>query len=216
MANTLENTSILDVMPICLVDDEQIITASKAFDNGKIKIQRAYTLCNILSELKSLTNEALDILAWQWHIENYDSENLNKEQKCSMIQQSLRWHQKKGTRKIVEESISVIYENTCIEEWYEYEGKPYHFKISTSTTQSITEKNIAKLIQAINMVKNERSWLDDIKLKRKQLGTIFFSSAKCVHKVVRIGLYRANIPPQYAKIYIKGARHIHKEVVING
>ena len=216
MANTLENTSILDVLPINLVDDEQIIAASKAFDNEKVKIQRAYTLCNILSDLESLTNEALDILAWQWHIENYDSENLNKKQKCSMIQQSLRWHQKKGTRKIVEESMSVIYENTCLEEWYEYAGKPYHFKISTGTTQSITEKNIAKLIQVINMVKNERSWLDEITLKRKSLGTTFFSSAKCVHKVVRIGLYRASIPPQYAKIYIKGARHIHKEVVING
>lgn len=54
MANTLENTSILDVLPINLVDDEQIIAASKAFDNEKVKIQRAYTLCNILSDLESL------------------------------------------------------------------------------------------------------------------------------------------------------------------
>lgn len=216
MANTLENISILDVLPINLVEDEKIIAASKAFDNEKIKIQRAYTLCSILSGLESLSNEMLNILAWQWHSENYDSENLNKKQKCSMIQQSLRWHQRKGTRKIVEESMSIIYENTGIEEWYEYEGKPYHFKISTSTTQSITAKNIAKFIQVLNMVKNERSWLDDIQIKRKLLGNTFFSSAKCVHKVVRIGLYRINIPPQYAKIYIKGARHIHKEVVING
>jgi len=57
--------------------------------------------------------------------------------------------------------VSTVFSRAKIEEWFEYGGLPYRFRVSTEE-QMPDEETVRKLIRAINSVKNTRSFLDTL------------------------------------------------------
>lgn len=113
------------------------------------------------AEYTPFTDQLVDELAWQFHVDYYDKD-ADFEVKKKLVKQSIRIHQKKGTPKAVEELISTVFTSTTrLLEWFNYDGgEPYHFKIRTSVLPS--DKDMAKFRKALNSVKNERSYLFNI------------------------------------------------------
>lgn len=103
----------------------------------------------------------LDELAWQYHVDFYDT-SASIEVKKGLVKQSVTIHRKKGTPKAVEDLLTTAFaSDTILLEWFNYKGKPYHFKIVTS---SIDENKMDEFKRALNTVKNVRSYLDGIEL----------------------------------------------------
>lgn len=121
-----------------------------------------------LSTLQNTTfgNQLLDELAWQFHVDYYDKEadfNIKK----NMVKQSIRIHQKKGTPQAVIEVLETAFpSDTLLLEWFDYGGKPYHFKIITSEIPQkegeTQEQAKARFISTLNTVKNARSYLEEL------------------------------------------------------
>lgn len=83
-----------------------------------------------------------------------------------MVKQSIAWsHERKERRGQWNKSWSAAFAHSEIKEWFEYNGSPYRFKVRTidSLPDDAAYQN---LVKAINTVKNTRSWLDGIKIKR--------------------------------------------------
>ena len=71
----------------------------------------------------------------------------------------------------------MVFKTGDIEEWFEYGGNPYHFKV-TGLTEAVSDGS--KLIQLINLIrlsKNLRSWCDFIEFERQINGAIFIGAA---------------------------------------
>lgn len=71
----------------------------------------------------------------------------------------------------------MIFKTGDIEEWFEYGGNPYHFKV-TGLTEAVSDGS--KLIQLINLIrlsKNLRSWCDFIEFECQINGTVFIGAA---------------------------------------
>jgi phage tail P2-like protein len=110
--------------------------------------------------LNKIVNETLiDLLAWQFHVDFYEPW-LPVEIKRELVLKSLDWHYRKGTPSVVEEIVSTVFTRAKVEEWYEYGGRPYGFRIATEEQKPDAE-TLKKLIRAINSVKNTRSFLDE-------------------------------------------------------
>ena len=104
-------------------------------------------------------NELVDELAWQFHVDYYDK-NADFEVKRNLVKQSIRIHQKKGTPQAVIDLLNTAFPtDTLLLEWFDYGGKPYHFKVVTSSLDDIDKD---AFIKALNTVKNARSYLDGI------------------------------------------------------
>ena len=159
----LSNVSILNLMPPNLAADKNVRMAAEAFDevlrNIIKKIPNVAVIPNLV--LNNLVEEVLlDLLAWQFHVDFYEP-GLSLDVKRDLVLKSLDWHFSKGTPTVVEEIVSTLFSKAKIEEWFEYEGLPYRFRVSTQD-EILDTKTIAKLIRAINSVKNTRSFLDTL------------------------------------------------------
>lgn len=104
-------------------------------------------------------HELVDELAWQFHADYYDT-TADFEVKKALVRQSIRIHQKKGTPQAVIDLLTTAFPtDTLLLEWFDYGGRPYHFKIITS---DLSEVDKDKFVKALNTVKNARSYLEAI------------------------------------------------------
>ena len=113
----------------------------------------------IFSRIDELPESLLDILAKDFKIEWYDP-NYDLAAKRNILRDSFYVHRHMGTRAAVETALTDIWPNSVLEEWFEYEGEPFHFRIVVTYEWSPEEEEAIKT--AIERVKNERSVLDAI------------------------------------------------------
>ncbi|MFO7153929.1 MAG: phage tail protein I [Caldicoprobacter oshimai] len=116
--------------------------------------------CIIYARLNALDNQALDELAWQLHIDWYDPK-ASLEVKRQLIKNALKVHRYRGTPYAVEQVIQDYFGDGYIEEWFEYGGQPYHFRVITSNS-AVTGEQAAQFAMAVEKVKNIRSRLEQI------------------------------------------------------
>ncbi|KZL88724.1 phage tail protein I [Clostridium magnum] len=163
MINIYE-ASLLDLLPPNLRQDPDMIAASKAIDGDFLLAVNEVKNCILLPNVDSLDGDILDLLAWQMHVDFYD-QSLPVDKKRALVKNSLRWHKQKGTPAAVEGVVSAAFDDSSIQEWFEYNGEPYRFKITTTDRIPSTNK-LASLITAIKSVKNARSILESITIQR--------------------------------------------------
>lgn len=161
MSKELQHTSLLDILPQNLLRDEQIKAAAQALDTELQKITEATKEALLLSRLDELPEAVIDLLAWQWHVDFYEPVDMDIETKRKLIKTSIAWHRIKGTPAAVEQVVSAAFDTSYVKEWFEYGGKPYHFKVVTEDVT--TEQTVlARMRRAIDAAKNARSWLETI------------------------------------------------------
>lgn len=135
--------------------------------------------------LNELPSAVLDLLAWQFHVDFYD-QSLDVDTKRRLLLQSIAWHRIKGTPAAVEAMVNAVYASAEVQEWYEYGGEPYHFKVVVRS-EPIQEASVLKtLTRAINEVKNVRSWMDPIEFTQSFQKMIYIGAAVVVVKEVMI------------------------------
>jgi len=156
----INDISILNLMPPNLAEDKNVQMAAKAFDEVLQEIIKQIPSVSIIPNIANITdNILLDLLAWQFHVDFYDT-TMPIETKRQLVLNSLDWHTRKGTPSAVEEIVSTVFADATIEEWFDYGGEPYFFRISAPIEN---EKEIDWLIKAVFSVKNTRSWIDYIR-----------------------------------------------------
>ncbi|HML88940.1 MAG TPA: phage tail protein I [Methylomusa anaerophila] len=140
--------------------------AAQALDRELQAVTAAIPLTVLFARIDVLPEEVLDVLAWQLHVDFYEPVGFSIEKKRALIKQSIAWHRHKGTPWAVEQVVSAAFANAEVVEWFDYDGDPYRFKIRT--IDSLTDDAAySGLVRAINTVKNTRSWLDGIQIKRE-------------------------------------------------
>lgn len=141
------------------IDAEPITSLAQVADVELGKINTDLLL--IYPAIDSLNEQLIDYLAVQMHVDEYDdTETLDV--KRQQVKQSFLLHRLKGTKYAVQKAVSTVYQSAKVEEWPEYSGEPYHFRVTGITAPMNGTKNINKLVRLINAYKNTRSWLDDI------------------------------------------------------
>jgi len=159
----LSNVSILNLMPPNIASDKNVKMAAQAFDEVLRDIIKKIPNVAVISNLilnKIVDEVLIDLLAWQFHVDFYDPKmpiNIKRE----LVMKSLDWHFRKGTPSVVEDLVTTVFSKAEIQEWFEYEGLPYRFRIYTEE-QLPNVETLENFIQAIKSVKNTRSWFDTI------------------------------------------------------
>jgi phage tail P2-like protein len=114
----------------------------------------------IYSRIDELPEEVLDILAWQFNADWYDAES-DVETKRQAIKDALLLARIRGTPAAVQRVVEIYFGDGRVEEWFDYGGQPYHFRIVTNNPEATQEK-ASLLIQAVNAVKRSSARLDSV------------------------------------------------------
>lgn len=118
-------------------------------------------LAELSGGLAELPPEALDLLAWQLHVEGYDAA-VSIRAKRELVSGSLLLHRRKGTPWTVRHALETALRLPAqVRQWFEYGGKPYFFRVGLDVTGAAfgpeSAHNAFRLVQEH---KNVRSWLE--------------------------------------------------------
>ncbi|WP_407536886.1 phage tail protein I [Cetobacterium somerae] len=179
----MNSDEIYNILPENLKKYENLSNISRALseelDKGVIK---KIEELKIYTKIKELNDRVLDQLAWQWNVEFYSSE-LPKSKKIDMIKNSYFHHVTKGTAGALESALKAIVNNLEVQEWYEYGGNPYMFKLVVEGSV-LTEQEIATVYKLVEIYKNVRSHLDGFVISQKDnMDMRFFSGLHDYKKV---------------------------------
>jgi len=172
-ATNLQDLKLSDILPERLKTAD-ILALVNALDIELQEITKAIEEIIIMPRISEQPEDIVDSLAWQLHVDFYEPLGLNLDKKRALVENSLIWHKHKGTKYALESLIrTLFFENFKIEEWFEYGGKPYFFRLIS--WDSLREKEqYNDLIRAIYELKNVRSWLEGLRFIRQNQGTIYF------------------------------------------
>jgi len=129
--------------------------------------------------LEEQSDEILSELAYQYSIDNW-KESLSKEVKINLIKNAYWAHAKKGTKIAIIENLKKLNYPLEVQEWYEYNGKPFTFKIIT-TNLNKDQIWIDELVSIIEKYKNCRSILNKVEVEReKEKGKYKITGFACI------------------------------------
>lgn len=195
------------------IDAEPVVTLASTVDAGLAKINPDLLL--IYPAIDTLGEDLIDCLAVQLHVDEYD-DTAALSVKRQQVKESLLLHRLKGTKYAVQKAVSTVYQSAKVEEWPEYSGEPYHFRVTGITAPMNETKTINKLARLINAYKNTRSWLDYVQFNRLYRQTFLFGgTVNLVRKTTITFDLKQKIITQ-KDIHVLVGVGIYKEVTING
>lgn len=210
---TEKESTLHDTLPPSIQSDKTIqdiaaaIQSSLGITEGNIR----NTL--ILSQIDTIPESLIDTLAWQFHVDTYDLE-MNVEQKRQLVKNAIKDHKYKGTLWAVKSVLEVLLDYAKVENWWEYDGLPYHFRVNGSSGPLASAEQVEKLVSAINQAKNVRSWLDGITFYRNVSTPKKVGIGVYIFKRVDIGLPEIGNPVVDTPKCIGVGSYIFKKVVI--
>jgi len=116
--------------------------------------------CNIYGRIDKLDGDLLDELAWQFNVPEYIA-SLDITAKRNIIKSCLQTHRQRGTVAAVEKVIADVFGNGYVEEWFNYDGNPFYFKVHT-TNVSATDNMVAEFEKLVASTQNVRSHLEAV------------------------------------------------------
>lgn len=109
-------------------------------------------------------NEAeLDALAWELNVLWYDY-GANITIKRELVKNSDKVYRHLGTKWAVESVVETYFGEGHVEEWFEYDGDPGHFRI-VSSNPSLNNEKFVEFVNIVNKVKRASAKLDVVQIE---------------------------------------------------
>ena len=204
MSKRLGQTPFREILPDSIASDQTVQTVADALDEPLDSVTKKIPdlllltrlardsgqtgtasllpplerLAALSGGLAELPEDALDLLAWQLHVERYEKA-VSLSAKRAMVFASVLLHRKRGTPWAVRYGLETTLQVPArISEWFEYGGKPYFFRVyldvSGSWFDATSQENAVSVIMAH---KNVRSWLDFLRTQTTRRLPVHLGSA---------------------------------------
>ena len=149
-------------LPPALKNDPDMMALAQTI-SAQLQATAAEIRKNIIyARIDELDEATLDVLAYDLHVDWYDY-SYPIEVKRRTIRDSIQVHRRLGTKYAVEKALGAVYPGTKVEEWFEYGGDPYKFRVVIGATEAgITAERQAAVLDRVRFYKNLRSHLEAI------------------------------------------------------
>lgn len=156
----LYDSNIADILSEKFAYDPKVKALGYAINKS---MQRLIDYCHAISVYASIdtaSDQVLDLLAVELNTQYYD-DTANINIKRNLIKNTLNWYMRTGTPAAVTEVVKTVFGNGEIEEWFDYGGEPFYFKIRTSNIETTDEMvQLAEIL--VKSVQNVRSHLEEV------------------------------------------------------
>lgn len=143
-AITAEN--ILSSLPTVLLQDKCMNALGTAIAELLSDRTEEIDLVKIYPNIDKLPETLVDILASDLKVDWYAAD-FPIDVKRDQVKSSVSVHRTLGTKYAAEKAISDIFPNSCIQEWFEYNGEPYCFRVVIDITHSSSEGPVIALLK---------------------------------------------------------------------
>lgn len=162
-AHGLTKENLLFTFPVGLRENPSIAALGDVTMEALAKRPAEIGLLSLYPRIDELPEALLDILAYDFKVDWWDR-NYSIEEKRRTLKGSWYVHKHMGTKAAVETAIRAIYPLTTVEEWFEYGGEPYHFRLNINITSDSGDLARQKrVLDRLNFYKSLRSHNDGVR-----------------------------------------------------
>ncbi|MBU5438281.1 phage tail protein I [Tissierella sp. MSJ-40] len=161
MNNTIYGIDLTRMLPPSLKNDEDMLALARVIGDELQKTSRMAQLNIIYARIDELDEAVLDILAYDLHVDWYDY-SYPIEAKRALIKDSVKVHKRLGTKFAVETALGNLHPNSRIEEWFQYGGEPFSFRVILDTTRSRIGAGYFEIKKAVDSYKRLSAHMDDV------------------------------------------------------
>ncbi|WP_238649769.1 phage tail protein I [Paenibacillus piscarius] len=180
----LQTVSLLDLLPPSIRSDPAMAAAAGALD-GELQVTTGLIAAlDIFGRSAEWTDAETDELAWQYNPPYYDPD-LPLDQKRLLVKNAIPFHRHKGTPQAVEDLIAILFGRGAVEEWWQYGGEPYHFRVLTNNSD-VTTTRAQEFIAAVDAVKRLSTVLDSVTISQAEELPLFFGGFLHVGEIITI------------------------------
>lgn len=160
--NRIKDADFLTTFPPALKQDEKMLALGQLVAE-ELHITAEETKKNIIyANIENLSETWLDVLAYDLHVDWYDYD-YPVDTKRRILKNSVRVHQKLGTKFAVETVLKDVYRTAEVKEWFEYGGNPHTFIITVDIgSEGLSEDTSRETESKMQFYKNLRSHCDGI------------------------------------------------------
>lgn len=147
-----EDVQIIEFIPDNLREDSEVSTISEVLQPQFDTVAEALPGIQIYKNIDLLPEPILRMLAVENRVYKYEWQLAQTiEAKRDLVKNSFELNQRRGTTWSVERVFSLLGINASLQEWWEYGGSPYQFKIDLfdttgRTINAETQSTLARLV----------------------------------------------------------------------
>ena len=104
---------IKSTLPSSISQDRTVQNICDAIGLKLQELNRQAELVLLLPRLDELSETLIDELAWQYHVDFYDS-SADITKKRALVKQAIAWHRRKGTPAVVEELCTTVFQSAQV------------------------------------------------------------------------------------------------------
>lgn len=212
---TVDSVRVTDLLPSSLARSKVVRDVAQACGASLHDVVERMSGLLIYSRIDDLDETTIDDLAWQFHVDFYDS-GFTLTQKRNLMKSAIKDHKYKGTSWAVKSMIKSIRGDVVIQDWYQYGGEAYHFRVNGFDGEMVSAAGLSQLVRAINTVKNVRSWLDGVSFNRDVAAAKRLAIPLLVTKSVTIPIPQVTPPNVLTNKRLGSTLMLMKEVHIYG
>ena len=158
----LTKENLLATLPQALQQDPSVSALADAIADVLAKRPAEIDRLRIYPAIDQLDERLLDILAQDFKVDWWDPD-YSLEEKRQTLRDHWRVHKTLGTKAAVVTAISAIYKSATLEEWFQYGGAPYHFRLTIDLTGDRADRErMQRVLDRLEFYKSLRSRLDRV------------------------------------------------------
>ncbi len=191
-----QDGELINLLSAPMAEDADIIALSYAIKMGVAKFIICVAKTTMFADVDNQSESILDYMAIELGAAYYE-QTMDITTKRELIKGALKWYMTAGTKKAVEELVGTIFGKGDVTEWYEFEGEPGTFNITTES--QLTEENYERFLRIIKATKPSSAHIKSMASK----------------KGVESGLYIANAMSERAESALNENRTETSELYVN-
>ena len=180
MPDTIYSVDYLDLMPESMKQDKAYVAMAKATAKEKKRIANMISTVLIWPEFQNIREDMMEVLRYDLGIDSEDFVG-TEEEKRSMLQNAMIAHRYAGTIGAVKKALSAIVTDVEIMEWFQYGGRPYHFRVKAENSEG-NESEMRRILKLVESNKNLRSVMESVSLGAPKIETeqnVYYGGAIC-------------------------------------
>lgn len=161
----VESVDISLLLPDFMQDDD----TNRALANGINRVERRgwgdVSRLSIWNKIDELNEAELSELAYEMNVFWYE-EGADIKTKRKVIKNAKKVFASLGTVYAVEQVVDDYFPEAFLQEWFDYGGKPYFFKVFSNNPQ-ILNAQIDLFLRVLEKVKKKSAWLECIEFQMR-------------------------------------------------
>ena len=175
--NNFDAETLLQAFPMEVSETSRMAMIAAIVAEELQSLSDDHDLLAIYTQIDKLDGPMLDILAIDFKIDWWDA-NADLEKKRELFKSCFTIHRKLGTIGAVSQAISETYSDTQVKEWFEYNGQPYHYKLSIGLGEQFGSAEVIRnILYRSKFYTNVRSVMENIDFRSTRTRNLFYGCA---------------------------------------